>query len=138
MLHPRTSLAILHGQANGGSREKIDYDARYLVHGDTIDKVHGTGATTYRWSVKGDVLSFRWLESTEPAYRGIRDEVFPRALYMTQPFKRRGGSPTERGARTRQAALAEPLPLAVGDAARAAPTPAPLVSRTQGFSRTSR
>lgn len=80
----------LYGQPNGGSREEIDYDAEYVVHGDTVDKVHATGVTTYRWSVKGDALSFRWLKTTEPAVRGIPDEVFARALYMTRPFKRRG------------------------------------------------
>jgi hypothetical protein len=80
----------LYAQPAGEARAEVDYDAEYVVDGDTVEKVHATGVTTYRWSVEGDTLSFRWLKTTEPAFKGIPDEVFSRALYMTEPFKRRG------------------------------------------------
>lgn len=70
----------------GKSLQKVDYDADYDVYGSKVDKIHATGATTYRWTVDGDKLKFEWLMSTEPAFRGIPDEVFSRALYMTQEF----------------------------------------------------
>jgi hypothetical protein len=58
------------------------------VKGDRVEKIHATGVTTYRWSVDGDALALEWLSSTEEPYEGIPDEVFGRALYMTQPFMR--------------------------------------------------
>jgi hypothetical protein len=53
-----------------------------------VEKTHATGVTTYRWSVDGDTLTLEWLSTTEPPVEGIPDEVFGRALYMTQPFTR--------------------------------------------------
>jgi hypothetical protein len=76
----------LYGKPRSGPREEIDYDAEYVVKGDRVEKIHATGVTTYRWSVDGDALALEWLSSTEPPYKGIPDEVFSRALYMTQPF----------------------------------------------------
>jgi hypothetical protein len=78
----------LYGKPKSGPREEIDYDAEYVVKGDRVEKIHATGVTTYRWSVDGDALALEWLSSTEPPYKGIPDEVFSRALYMTQPFMR--------------------------------------------------
>lgn len=80
----------LYRKPSGGPREEIDYDAEYVVKGNKVDKIHATGVTTYRWSVDGDTLTFEWLKSTEPPYEGIPDEVFSRALYMTQDFRRQG------------------------------------------------
>jgi hypothetical protein len=76
----------LYGKPRSGPREEIDYDAEYVVKGDRVEKIHATGVTTYRWSVDGNTLALEWLSSTEPPYKGIPDEVFSRALYMTQPF----------------------------------------------------
>ena len=75
---------------SSGPREEIDFDAEYVVKGDRVKKIHATGETTYRWSVDGDALTLEWLSSTEPPHKGIPDEVFSRALYMTQPFMRQG------------------------------------------------
>jgi ABC-type transport system substrate-binding protein len=80
----------LYGKATGEPRVEIDYDAGYAVRGDEVDKVHATGATTYRWSVDGDTLTLEWLRSTEPPSEGIPDEVFSRVLYMTRDFERQG------------------------------------------------
>jgi hypothetical protein len=79
----------LYGEPRGQPREEIDYDAGYFVRGSEVDKVHVTGATTFRWSVNGDTLKFQWLRSTEPPSEGIPDEVFQRALYMTREFERK-------------------------------------------------
>jgi hypothetical protein len=78
----------LYGKAKGKPREEIDYDARYVIHGSTVDKIHSTGVTTLRWSVKGRTLTLRWLRTTEPSYGGIPDKVYQHALYMTQNFTR--------------------------------------------------
>ena len=48
-----------------------------------VDKIHWTGKTTLRCSVKGRKLTLRWLKTNEPPYRGIPDKVFQYALYMT-------------------------------------------------------
>lgn len=78
----------LYGKPRNGPRKEIDYDAEYVVKGERVEKIHATGTTTYRWSVNGDALTLEWLSSTEPPYKGIPDQVFGRALYMTQPFTR--------------------------------------------------
>jgi hypothetical protein len=77
-------------KSKGKPPHNVDYDADYDVYGNKVDKIHATGSTTYRWSVDGDTLTFEWLRSTEPAYRGIPDEVFSRVLYMTTEFTRQG------------------------------------------------
>jgi hypothetical protein len=85
---PKTREWDLYGKAGSGPREEIDFDATYAVEGDEVVKTHATGETTYRWSVEGDTLTIEWLDTTEPDVEGVPDEVFGRALYMTQPFKR--------------------------------------------------
>lgn len=80
----------LYRKPNGGVREEIDYDAEYVVKGNEVKKIHATGETTYRWSVQGDTLTLEWLESTEPPFEGVPDEVFSTALYMTTDFERQG------------------------------------------------
>ena len=79
----------LYGRTEGGQSEPIDYDAEYEIDGDTVVFHHSDGSNTYRWEVDDDVLRLRFERSTLPAYRGIPDEVFQRALYMTTTFARR-------------------------------------------------
>lgn len=81
----------LYGQPVGGVREEIDYDAKYAVKGDEVEKTHATGVTTYRWSVQGDTLTLEWLRSTEPPFAGVPDQVFSTALYMTTDFEGQAG-----------------------------------------------
>ncbi len=79
----------LYGKAKRGQSEPIDYDAEYEIDGDTVVFHHSDGSNTYRWEVDGDVLRLNFERSTLPAYRGIPDEVFQRALYMTTTFARK-------------------------------------------------
>jgi hypothetical protein len=78
----------LYGESGGGQPEPIDYDAEYEIDGDTVVFHHSDGSNTYRWSVDGDTLTLEFVESTLPGYKGIPDEVFQRALYMTAAFTR--------------------------------------------------
>jgi|SRR5687768_2390350 len=78
----------LYGQAQGGQREEIDYDAQFEVDGDTVVVSHEGDSNTYRWSVNGGVLKLAWLKTTYRAYKGIPEKVFQRALYMTADFQR--------------------------------------------------
>lgn len=78
----------LYGESDGGPRAEIDYDAGYLVKGDTVKVTHSSGSTTHRWSVDGDRLTLEWLSTTQPPYEGVPDEVYQRALYMTAEFTR--------------------------------------------------
>ena len=78
----------LYGQVGDGPAEPIDYDAEYDIAGDTVTFHHSDGSNTHRWSIEGDTLSLEFVTGTMPPYRGIPDEVFQRALYMTQPFTR--------------------------------------------------
>lgn len=78
----------LYGEPPGGPREKIDYDAQFGVDGDTVVVSHEADFNTYRWSVEGEVLELTWLETTYPSFKGIPEEVFQRALYMTADFRR--------------------------------------------------
>ena len=78
----------LYGESGGGQPEPIDYNAEYEISGDTVVFHHSDGSNTYRWEVHHDTLRLHFVRSTLPGYRGIPDEVFQRALYMTQPFTR--------------------------------------------------
>ena len=78
----------LYGESGGGRPEPIDYDAEYEIDGDTVVFHHSDGSNTYRWSVDGDTLRLEFVESTLPGYKGIPDEVYQRALYMTAAFTR--------------------------------------------------
>jgi hypothetical protein len=80
----------LYGKPKNKPRIEIDYDARYVVKGNTVEKIHSTGSTHLRWSLRGSgrTLALRWLRTTEPPYRGIPDKVFQHALYMTKSFSR--------------------------------------------------
>ena len=80
----------LYGKPKGKPRVEIDYDAKYVVNGSTLDKIHSTGSTRLRWSVKERKLTLRWVKTTEPPYEGIPDKVFQYALYMTRNFSRAG------------------------------------------------
>ncbi len=77
----------LYGEAKG-EREPIDYDAEYTIDGDTVTFKHSDGSNTHRWTVDGDTLSLEFVKGTMPLYKGIPDEVFQRALYMTEVFMR--------------------------------------------------
>jgi hypothetical protein len=68
----------------------IDYDAEYEIDGDTVVFHHSDGSNTYRWQVDHNTLTLHFVRSTLPDYRGIPDEVFQRALYMTDAFTRQG------------------------------------------------
>ena len=78
----------LYGKPKGKPRVEIDYNARYVVKGSTLDKIHSTGFTTLGWSVRGRTLTLRWVKTTEPPYAGIPDKVFQCSLYMTRSFSR--------------------------------------------------
>ncbi len=80
----------LYGAAAGGQPKPIDYDAEYEIDGDTVVFHHSDGSNTYRWSIVGDTLTVEFVDSTLPGYRGIPEEVFQRALYMTEDFTRQG------------------------------------------------
>ncbi|MDQ4054615.1 MAG: hypothetical protein M3237_18220 [Actinomycetota bacterium] len=80
----------LYGKARSGQPEPIDYDADYEIDGDTVVFHHSDGSNTYHWEVHHDTLRLHFVRSTLPGYRGIPDEVFQRALYMTVSFKRQG------------------------------------------------
>ena len=80
----------LYGGSGGGQPEPIDYDAEYEIGGDTVVFHHSDGSNTYRWEVDHDTLRLSFVRSTLPGYRGIPEEVFQRALYMTATFSRRG------------------------------------------------
>ena len=76
----------LYGESNGGQPEPIDYDAEYEIEGNKVVFVHSDGANTYRWKINNETLRLEFVGSTLPAYEGIPEEVFQRALYMTAPF----------------------------------------------------
>ena len=80
----------LYGKPTGKPRVEIDYNAKYVVKGSTVDKIHSSGFTTLRWSVRARKLTLRWVKTTEPPYLGILDKVFQYALYMTRNFSRVG------------------------------------------------
>ena len=79
----------LYGESGGGQPEPIDYDAEYQIDGETVVFHHSDGSNTFRWSVDGDTLTLEFMDSTLPEYKGIPEEVFQRALYMTAAFTRR-------------------------------------------------
>jgi hypothetical protein len=79
----------LYGETEEG-REPIDYDAEYEIDGDTVTFHHSDGSNTHRWTVDGERLSLEFVKGTMPPYEGIPDEVFQRALYMTETFTRQG------------------------------------------------
>ncbi len=78
----------LYGASGGGEPQPIDYDAEYEIDGDTVVFHHSDGSNTFRWEVQDDILRLHFVKSTLPGYHGIPDEVFQRALYMTEPFTR--------------------------------------------------
>ncbi|MBM0123867.1 hypothetical protein [Pimelobacter simplex] len=78
----------LYGTTEGREPAPIDYDAEYEIDDATVVFHHSDGSNTYRWQVDHDTLTLHFVESTLPGYRGIPDEVFQRALYMTSAFTR--------------------------------------------------
>ncbi len=80
----------LYGTSGDGPPAPIDYDAEYEIDGETVVFHHSDGSNTYRWQVDDNTLTLEFVQSTLPGYRGIPDEVFQRALYMTEEFTRLG------------------------------------------------
>ncbi len=78
----------LYGESDDGGRAEIDFDASYEVDGDEVVVIHSAGSNTFRWEVAGDTLTLEHLASTMPAFEGVPEEVFQRALYMTAEFTR--------------------------------------------------
>jgi hypothetical protein len=78
----------LYGQPRGGQREEIDYDAQFEVDGNKVVVSHEGDSNTYRWAVEGEALKLTWLDTTYGRNRGIPEQVFQRALYMTADFRR--------------------------------------------------
>jgi hypothetical protein len=60
------------------------------VDGDTVVVSHEGDSNTYRWAVDGEALKLTWLETTYGRNKGIPEQVFQRALYMTADFRRAG------------------------------------------------
>jgi hypothetical protein len=79
----------LYGKTKGQPRYEIDYNAAYSVNGNKVVVRHSEGTNTHRWSIKGDTLTLEWVKTTLPGVNGIPEEVFQRALYMTQEFEKR-------------------------------------------------
>ena len=63
---------------------------RYEQDGDQLVASFEGDSNTYRWSVDGNYLALTWQKTTYPPHRGIPEEVYQRALYMTAKFKRVG------------------------------------------------
>ena len=78
----------LYGASDDGTRAEIDFDASYEVDGDEVVVTHSAGSNTFRWEIVGGTLTLELLESSMPAFEGIPEEVFQRALYMTAEFTR--------------------------------------------------
>jgi hypothetical protein len=89
LLELRNGEWDLYGKSSGQPRVEIDFDAEFETKGDSVEKVHSTGTTTYSWSISGDTLTLDWQKTTEPPVEGIPDEVFQRALY-SEEFEREG------------------------------------------------
>ena len=83
----------------GARKTLIDYRGQdtpggpglgFELEGDRL-VVGSEGETNvYRWSVKGDSLTLKWLKTTSPPTMGIQEEVFQRVLYETTTFRRVG------------------------------------------------
>jgi hypothetical protein len=78
----------LYWEPDGGAGEPIDFDSRYKVDGNTVVVSHEGDSNTYRWSVDGDTLRLTWVDTTYGSYKGIPEEVFQRAFYMSGEFKK--------------------------------------------------
>jgi hypothetical protein len=78
----------LYGESGDGTRVEIDFDASYEIDGDEVVVTHSAGSNTFRWVIVGDTLTLEHLESSMPAFEGVPEEVFQRALYMTAEFTR--------------------------------------------------
>jgi hypothetical protein len=90
VLEVRDGAWDLYGQPRGGQREEIDYDAQYKVDGETVVVSHEGDSNTYRWAVEDEALRLTWLDTTYGRNKGIPEQVFQRALYMTADFRRAG------------------------------------------------
>ena len=80
----------LYWESNGGAPEPLDYDAQYEVNGDTVMVSHEADHNVYRWSVDGQTLAIDWIETTYEPYKGIPEQVFQTAFYMSGEFEKQG------------------------------------------------
>jgi hypothetical protein len=78
----------LYWEPNGGTAEELDFDASYEVDGDTVVVSHEGDSNTYRWSVDGDTLTLTWVDTTYGSHKGIPEEVFQTAFYMSGDFEK--------------------------------------------------
>ena len=76
----------LYGESDDGTRTEIDFDASYEVDDDEVVVTHSAGSNTFRWAIVGDTLTLEHLGTSMPAFEGVPEEVFQRALYMTAEF----------------------------------------------------
>lgn len=77
----------LYGQPEGGPRSEIDFDAEYSMESDEITVAHADGTRTLRWAMDGDALTLNSIKTTLGPYRGIPNEVFQVALYMSAEYE---------------------------------------------------
>ena len=78
----------LYWEPDGGAAEQLDFDASYEVDGDTVVASHEGDSNTYRWSVDGDTLTLTWVDTTYGSHKGIPEEVFQTAFYMSGKFEK--------------------------------------------------
>ncbi|HZJ51676.1 MAG TPA: hypothetical protein VFF07_12740 [Actinomycetota bacterium] len=65
--------------------EVVDEGA-YEIDGDRVAFNAGGGDVVYRWTIKGDELSFRFVKDEALPYKGLPDEAFNRPIYESKPF----------------------------------------------------
>ncbi len=78
----------LYWEPDGGAAEQLDFDASYEVEGDMVEASHEGDSNTYRWAVDGDTLTLRWVGTTYGSHKGIPEEVFQTAFYMSGEFEK--------------------------------------------------
>ena len=78
----------LYWEPDGGAAEQLDFDASYEVDGDMVVVSHEGDSNTYRWSMDGDTLTLKRVDTTYGSYKGIPEEVFQTAFYMSREFEK--------------------------------------------------
>jgi hypothetical protein len=80
----------LYWEPDGGAAERLDYDTSYDVDGNMVVVRHESDSNTDRWSVVRDTLTLTWVDTTYGSYKGIPEEVFQTAFYMSGEFEKQG------------------------------------------------
>lgn len=70
----------------GDDGEVVDKGS-YEIDGDRRTFNAGSGDNVYRWVIKGDELSFRFVKTEELPYKGLPAEAFNRPIYESKTFK---------------------------------------------------